>query len=634
MGGRIMEALSGVQEAGLVGLFSTVSGTIQRLMQSTAGEDDTGLVGRIIGSRAVIGQAIADIQQYGRVTDSTLSAIQQSLVNLPPVAADYVQAMIRLYQANQAVTAAQERLNDVTKEYDDQLDPLREELDDLRDVEANAADAKRIAALRQAIARGALNEEQKAQALREIRARELAMQIRQLEDEKETAVDSAQAQLDAAEAEQQAAEEAVALQQALIDAQLESNGLIQEQISLLDRLAETMTAVGAGIGDAIGDALGGAGGGLAAAIGEGLGGLGDEIDLGDGLDLTSLFEEMDIEGLVAEITAEFEPLKTEVTTLGDLFGTIGTRWDEITEKSNPLMEAAIGVGIAFASIKLGGLVAGLLSTAGGFLTAAGASGTLGATLLALAGPVGVIIAVIAGLALAVATDFLGIRTASEQLVQIIEYGFWKMLNTASIAATQLGAVVKFKFFELLNNASITSTQLGHIIEYGFWWVVNTASTAATQLVAIVLYKFMELLNNASMAGTQLVEIVRIAFFWVLNKASTAATQLVAMVVLKWLQIIAKTETLKESVKEKAQVIIDWFVGIGDKATSMADVIETAVGRAKDFVTGLWDAIKGFWEWLKDKVFNFDINLPSLPDWATPWQHLCLCTRPGRNSPTR
>ncbi|MBP6471221.1 MAG: phage tail tape measure protein [Chloroflexi bacterium] len=353
MGGRIMDTLGGIQEAGLVGLFSTISGTVQRLMQSTATEDDSGLVGRIMGSRGVVAQAIADIQAYGRVTDATLSAIQQSMVGLPPVANDYVQAMIRLYQANQAVTDAQEELNRVTQEYDDKLSPLRAELEGIQNAQANEADEKRIAALRQAIARGALNDEQKAQALREIRARELAMQIRAVEKEKETAVDAAQEKLDAAEAEQQAAEDAVALQQALIDAQLESNGLIQEQISLLDRLAQTMTAVGAGIADA----LGGAGeGGLGQAIADGLG-LGGDMGLGeDPLGLTSMFENLDIDQLVADITAEFEPLRLEIEGFGDIWGPVGEKWTTWWgENGQTIADAATAVWDTIKSYFLGQL---------------------------------------------------------------------------------------------------------------------------------------------------------------------------------------------------------------------------------------------------------------------------------------
>jgi len=550
MGGRIMETLGGIQEAGLVGLFSTISGTVQRLMQSTAQEDDQGLVGRIMGSRGVIAQAIQDIQQYGQVSASTLAGIQQAMVGLPAVANDYVAAMLRLYEANQAVTAAQENLNAVTQQYENQLSPLREELEGIQDAQADEADQRRIAQLQRAIARGALNDEQRAQAEREIRARQLAMQIRAIEEERDTAVGSAQDQLDAAEEQQRAAQEAVDLQQALIDANLENNSLIAQQVSLLDRLADAMSAIGPAIGDAISDALGD--GGIAAALGDALD-LGEALGTGDDpLGLTSLFEEMDIDQLVADITAEFEPLKTEARTLGETFSTIGEEWDNLTTKSNPLIQAVLGVGIAFASIKLGGLVFSLLSTVGGFLTATGAAEGLGATLLTLAGPVGIIIAVIAGLALAVATDFLGIRTTSEQLVFIIEYFFTVYLPGV------------FQIF-----------------------------------IAYLKGKWAEFKADVAQA--------RLAFEVQMAGVRRAITK------------------VKDWIAEKGQEIQDWWKSIGDKASEMAGVIETAAGNAKNFVTGLWDAIKGFWEWLKGKVFDFHINIPQLPDWATPGSPIPLHT---------
>lgn len=345
MGSRIMETLGGIQEAGLVSLFSTITGTIQRVMESSAGEGDQGLIGRIMGNRGVIAEAISDIQRYGSVTDQTLSAIQQSMVSLPPVANDYVQAMLRLYQANQAVADAQEEINRVTQEYDDQLSPLRAELEGIRDAQANAADEKRIAALKKAIARGALNDEQKAQALEEIRARELQVKIRSLEDEKKTAVDAAQEKLDAAEAEQQAAQDAVDLQQALIDAGQENNDLIREQISLLDQLAGTMAGIGESIASAVSGALGG---GL---------GAGDIWDAGAGddpLGLTSLLDSANIDQLVADIMSEFDPLKLEIEGLGDIWGTVGERWNTWWAENGPAITGiANGVWTAVKEYALG-----------------------------------------------------------------------------------------------------------------------------------------------------------------------------------------------------------------------------------------------------------------------------------------
>lgn len=581
MSGRIMDALSGVKDASLVDLFSSISGTISRLMQSTAVDDDKGLIGRIIGNRSIIAQAIADIQEYGRVTDSTLSAIQQAMVSLPPVAGEYVQAMIRLYQANQDVTRAQEALNRVTQEYDDRLNPLRGELAALQKQEANIADEKRIATLRQAIARGALNDEQKAQALREIRTRELAMQIRGLEDEKETAVDAAQVKLDAAEAEQKAAEAAVALQQSLIDAQLESNSLINQQISLLDRLAGTMAAVGAGIADALGGALGGGAGlGLADALGDALDMSGLELDT-EGM--TSLFEDLDIASMVEEIEKEFEPLKTEMGTLGETFTNLGTAWTTfltnlglVDEQGQPtvgwlgtLSDALFVVGGAILGIKVGGLVTGLATLLSAGAGAGGVMGTLGAIIAALGGPITVIIALIGVLAAIVATDFMGIRTAAEQLVFIIEYYFGLFVQSIVDWDEQTSYIIE-----------------GWVISVKQWFADVGEAMAA--LGAKIALKIGEIMIAFFMLGVKIKEeIEKIKGFF--SDAKTAVSD------------------LRDKFNEQIQKVMD------------------KVGAAKDFVTGLWDAIKGFWEWLKGKVFNFKINLPELPDWAIPGSPIPLHT---------
>lgn len=39
----------------------------------------------------------------------------------------------------------------------------------------------------------------------------------------------------------------------------------------------------------------------------------------------------------------------------------------------------------------------------------------------------------------------------------------------------------------------------------------------------------------------------------------------------------------------------------------------------------WGSVKHWWDWLSGKVFNFKINLPSLPDWATPGSPLPIHT---------
>ena len=57
--------------------------------------------------------------------------------------------------------------------------------------------------------------------------------------------------------------------------------------------------------------------------------------------------------------------------------------------------------------------------------------------------------------------------------------------------------------------------------------------------------------------------------------------------------------------------------VSEAISKMVSNIKGSFEKAKKFVQEFWDSLKGFWEWIKGKVFDFKINLPSLPDWATP-----------------
>lgn len=79
----------------------------------------------------------------------------------------------------------------------------------------------------------------------------------------------------------------------------------------------------------------------------------------------------------------------------------------------------------------------------------------------------------------------------------------------------------------------------------------------------------------------------------------------------WAGIIDNAKKIVDNLKER----IDEQVGaIGQK-----------IDNARDFVQRFKDALIGFWEWLEDHVFNFKVNLPKLPDWATPGSPIPLHT---------
>lgn len=329
LGARIMGTLGTITDAGLVSLFSEISGTIGDLFSDFGDDEDTSLVAKIVGGRAAVAQAIEDLQTTGTVGEAAYHAIEKALEPLPDVAMDYVEAMLEMEQANQRVKAAQEEVNRVTQEYQDRLDPLKNELQELQDAQADEQDQKRIAELQKAIARGNLSAEDELLAKREIRRRQLQMEIRQTENQRDAALDAANEELTAAEEEAKAVEDRLKLQKALIQAQKEQQNLTKKQVQLLEQLA---TAMGS-MGEALAEGLGGAGGG---GLGEALEGLAGGADLaetmGEALSLDGLDEALDIDGLVDDILAEFDPLTEGIAELegtwSSMFTNVRGWWEE------------------------------------------------------------------------------------------------------------------------------------------------------------------------------------------------------------------------------------------------------------------------------------------------------------------
>ena len=123
--------------------------------------------------------------------------------------------------------------------------------------------------------------------------------------------------------------------------------------------------------------------------------------------------------------------------------------------------------------------------------------------------------------------------------------------------------------------------------------LQKASTSATQLWEIIKFKLFKALNDASTSATQLSDILDLKFFGALNSASTAATQLWEIIKFKTFQILT---TVSNYLTETA-------LGAWNGITNAIDNLKEAATK--------------FWDWLSTHVFSFKINLPKLPDWATP-----------------
>lgn len=448
MTGRIQEVLSGLANSASVRLVDTISQAVAGLLQS-GGKDDEGLVGRLLGSRQAIATAVALIEKTGDVGGATFGLIEQALRPLPAAARDYTRAMLEMHLANQQVANAQDKLNAVTQAYSDRLRPLRKELADLQRQQEDAADGERIAELQSAIARGALTDEEKVLAARELKELQLRRQIRGIEAEEDAAVSAAQAELDKASAQQKAAAEAAAMQEALMAAQQTNNDLLSQQVSLLQQLAGAM----AGIGGALGDLAGGAGLGDAFAItppelGDDPLGLGD-----DPLGLDDLADGLDLQSIIDDVLAEFAPLEEEMGSLSESVNTLGTAWDGwlqrmgLVNEEGQISTGVLGtlgdivttVGAAFVGAKIAAFLGGIFAA---LSSGTGIVGAIGTAVAALGGPFAVLIALVAALFAAWQTDFMGMQTTLKGLWGLVQEIFRLISEWMEEKITEAGASIE------------------------------------------------------------------------------------------------------------------------------------------------------------------------------------------------
>lgn len=265
-------------------VFNDVARTIDgylRGMGDSLGEEN--VIPAILETRKALMEATQESSATGGVSENTFDRIFNSMKSVNPAMKQYIRSIFE-------VQAAQKKLNDITAKYDAMLAPMYGELDAIAKRRQEVVDDQRKAELSEILARARANGDSLAEelALMELREMEIKNQVAATEDQKATAVDAAQAEVDAAE-------EKLAVQKSLIDAQQENNRLMQEQVGLLKQLAS-------GGGGGGGGGAGGAAGGLAGALSSLAAGM-PSITSSIGDSLAGLQEKF--QGFLAEITAPF-----------------------------------------------------------------------------------------------------------------------------------------------------------------------------------------------------------------------------------------------------------------------------------------------------------------------------------------
>jgi len=290
------------------GVFNQISGTIEKVLRSGMGKDNTGLIPAIMGARGAVASAINEIKEIGSVSATTMEHLNDILGDANQSAMDYAKAVFD-------VTIAQEKLNKITERARETIKPMNEEL------EAIAKRREQIATNQRKDELAKILEDENAPAL----AKELAaMELRelQLRENIKAVEDQANAEAESAMTELEMAQKRLDMQQMLIDTQLENNKLIKEQIDLLERLAKS----GGGGGGGGGGAGKGPGKGIPKLPGGGLN-LGDAFQMPEGL--TEKVEEVktQITTIMDDLAGKVESTKLKVTMAWDA---VKLKWEEVT----------------------------------------------------------------------------------------------------------------------------------------------------------------------------------------------------------------------------------------------------------------------------------------------------------------
>lgn len=237
------------------GLFNKIAGTLGNLIRSFADplSKGEGIIPQILGTREGIAQAVDELRRTGQVSQATLDRIVASVGSADASVRSYLESAIALEAANQDTADAQKALNDATAAYEALLKPIDARLGRISEEQAQFTEEQEKARLALVLKDPGATAAEKRQAALRLEQIDAERARRATVAQGEAAVDAAQDQLTAAQAAQAAAQEAFDTETARLQMLAEQNGLIADQIKLLESLKDKVAA-------AAGGGKGGAGG--------------------------------------------------------------------------------------------------------------------------------------------------------------------------------------------------------------------------------------------------------------------------------------------------------------------------------------------------------------------------------------
>lgn len=175
-----------------------------------------------------VAQAIAEFKKFGQVSAETFASLNTLGGPVGDILTQYVDRYTRLSSATDMMTAAQDKLNSITKKYSSILKPLQAQLNSIQNIRQNEADDKRIATLQRIVNNSKIGGTKRRDAELELQELILQKQIRNTTFERDKQTDVVQTQLDLATEQQTAIQKEFDLFQARIDQQAGFNSILAQ----------------------------------------------------------------------------------------------------------------------------------------------------------------------------------------------------------------------------------------------------------------------------------------------------------------------------------------------------------------------------------------------------------------------
>lgn len=299
-----------------ISIFKDLSGMLEGVLRSAviSGEGDkVGILERIFGTRQSLAQLADMLRTTGQVTEQMFQNVFAALGGPSLAVQNYLRTFVALEQQNGRVKAAQDKLNAVTKRYEELLKPIDQQLNGITESQQDLMDEQKKFMLQMILDDPNATASEKSMARLELEKINAEKRQRLLTKEAEQAIDSAAKELEAEQTKQAVLAEQLQLQQELIGQETEQNRLLQEYLDLLKRLE---------------DAAGGGGGGGEKKPGQtpkpgGFPNLPDFAEIGMPQFITDLI--------------------TKITELGTIWGQV---WEAITAKLAPAQAALDKIRVA------------------------------------------------------------------------------------------------------------------------------------------------------------------------------------------------------------------------------------------------------------------------------------------------